>query len=172
MKTLTLSWGSVSHLFPGPVNHLTYNQVTSLAALFYLNCSHCCSLMTFISKILLMNVCLFVRITSVGMCIHSSDDSEEAVTYRSLKAQHKKLEHDFITMTKIIGLLSTLTKNYQVRKCTWWGVGVRGWGPVLPGTENLVAKMSAYSEQPTQFHFTFLCLKNVCCREKRVVVVD
>ena len=45
----------------------------------------------------------------------SSDDSEEAVTYRSLKAQHKKLEHDFITMTKIIGLLSTLTKNYQVR---------------------------------------------------------
>ena len=53
------------------------------------------------------------------MCIHSSDDSEEAVTYRSLKAQHKKLEHDFITMTKIIGLLSTLTKNYQVRKCTW-----------------------------------------------------
>ena len=48
-----------------------------------------------------------------------TDESEEAVTYRSLKAQHKKLEHDFITMTKIIGLLSTLTKNYQVRGCTW-----------------------------------------------------
>ena len=60
-----------------------------------------------------------------------TDDSEEAVTYRSLKAQHKKLEHDFITMTKIIGLLSTLTKNYQVRGYTWWGRegwGREGWG--------------------------------------------
>ena len=46
-------------------------------------------------------------------------DCDEAVTYRNLKAQHKKLEHDFITMTKIISLLSTLTKNYQVRRCTW-----------------------------------------------------
>ena len=56
----------------------------------------------------------------------SLDESEKSVTYRSLKAQHKKLEHDFITMTKITGLLSTLTKNYQVRGCTLWEGGGRG----------------------------------------------
>ena len=47
-----------------------------------------------------------------------SDDSEDAVTYRNLKSQHKKLEHDFITMTKISALLSTLTEEYKVNYCS------------------------------------------------------
>ena len=32
-----------------------------------------------------------------------------------LKADYKKLEHDFLTMTKIAGLMSTLNCEYQVR---------------------------------------------------------
>ena len=47
-----------------------------------------------------------------------SDDSEDAVTYRNLKSQHKKLEHNFITMTKISALLSTLTEDYKVNYCS------------------------------------------------------
>ena len=68
-----------------------------------------------------MNTVFVCVCVCVYVCArHCLDDSEEAVTYHSLKAQHKKLEHDFITMTKIIGLLSTLTKNYQVRHQSYW----------------------------------------------------
>ena len=42
------------------------------------------------------------------------DDSEVVAMYHSLKADYKKLEHDFLTMTRIAGLVSTLNCEYQV----------------------------------------------------------
>ncbi len=38
-------------------------------------------------------------------------------TYRRLKAEHKKLEHDFTTMGRIAGLVATLNEEHEV--CCW-----------------------------------------------------
>ena len=43
-----------------------------------------------------------------------ADDSEVTAMYHGLKADYKKLEHDFVTMTKIAALVSSLNCEYQV----------------------------------------------------------
>jgi len=60
----------------------------------------CCFVYTTMNWLQLKQECFFYII--------DSEDSEEAVTYRRVKAQHKKLEHDFITMTKTKAVLLNL----------------------------------------------------------------
>ena len=47
---------------------------------------------------------------------YSPDESEEAVLYQKLKAQYMTHTQDFLTMSRIASLISSLAESFAVRR--------------------------------------------------------